>query len=261
MIHNETFKIRSIEASNRWTARPSVVLDIMQETAGGQLEHIGIDDVKMHEEEHKAFIISRMTLEIYGSMPPASYIDARTWFTVGKAANFPRNYEIVLDGEVKARGLCNWALVDTENKKLVRYKDYPLPEEHAEEKLELGISDRFRIPKDAEFTEVSSMKVEFWQTDINKHLNNVRYVDPMWSCLPDIENRDVKAVSIHYMHEAVRGENVRIMVSNPYPCDIEVEGEGGVIDNHYSPLTDEIVYVRMETDEETKAEAMWILTK
>lgn len=262
MIYKEQFKIRTIETSSRHTARPSVVVDILNEVAGAHLAAIGVDDVAMHEVDRKAFIISRMTLEIYDKLPAGTHVDTNTWYSVGKAANFPRNYELLKDGNVAARGFSNWALVDIDSKRLIRYKDYDdLPDDLAEEKISLGIAERFRVPAEAEFKEVATTKVELWQTDINNHMNNVRYIDPMWSAIPEIDNRDVKALSIHYQHEALVGDELKIFVSQPFPCDIEALEDENTISNHYSPETDEIVYVRMETEEEIKIQAMWILTK
>ncbi len=261
MIYSELFKIRTIEASGRKTARPSVVIDLMQDVAGGHLAALDIDDEEMHEVDRQAFIISRMALELYERMPATSKVDTRTWYTIGKAANFPRNYETRVDGEVTARGFSTWALVDIDSKKLIKYKDYGLPDELAEERLTLGIPDRFRIPKDAIFEEAGEMTVELWQTDINKHLNNARYIDPMWSNLPEIEKRDVKALSINYVHEALKGDTLKIMVSQPYEFDLVVNEGEDVISNHYSRENDTIYYVRMETEEEVKAQAMWIVTK
>lgn len=262
MIYNDSFKIRTIEASSRNTARPSVIVDILNETAGGHLDALGINDVEMHEVDKKAFIISRMTMEIYDKIPAGSPVDVNTWYSIGKAANFPRNYQMVLDDKIVARGFSNWALIDTDNKKLIRYKDYDdLSDELAEEKISIGIPDRFRIPAEAEFTQAAAVTVALWQTDINNHMNNVRYIDPMWSALPDIAERDVKAVSIHYMHEAVVGDTLKVMVSQPFPFDLDTACDEGTISNHYSAETDQIVYVRMETDDEIKVQAMWILTK
>lgn len=261
MRYNEQFKV-GIMQSNNDLARPAVLDEFMQELAGNHFSALGYDDNKMHFEDHKAFIISRMTVELYRTVPVAAELDAYTWISAGKAANFPRNYEIQYEGEVAARGLSSWALVDTENKKLIRVKDFPFGVGSEEEKAVLGIPEKFRTPKDVEYTKAFDMSIQYWQTDINRHMNNVRYVDPLWSAIPDIAKRETRAFSIYYQHETVEGECATIKVSRAYPCDIEVDTEQeGLINNNYSAETDEIFYVCLEVDGEVRTQSMWVVSK
>lgn len=265
MRYNQKFRVGIIQG-NKGIARPGVIDEFMQELAGEHFDALGHDDTKMHIEDQKAFIISRMTVELYEEVEIRTVVDGYTWVSEGKAANFPRNYEIQQDGVVKARGAAVWALVDLANERLIRAKDFDIgsnfDEPVEEEKVVMGLGEKFRIPKDAEFTEVDDMKIQYWQTDINRHMNNVRYIDPMWSAIPGIEDRKTKAFSIYYQHEAAYGERVKVSVSQAYPCDIEVDTElAGLINNNYSPETDEIFYVTLSADDGIRTQSMWVVSK
>lgn len=255
------FRIGAIQG-HKGIARPGVVDEYMQEMAGIHFGQMGNDDVKMHEEDKQAFIISRMTVEMYKDIPTESVIDAFTWVSEGKAANFPRNYELQLDGEVAARGLAAWALVDLDKGRLVRYSDSDFGKGIEEEMVALGIREKFKVPKDVEFTYVDDIKVQYWQTDINEHMNNVRYVDPLWCAIPKISKRRTKAFAIYYKHELAYGDTAKVMVSQAYPCDIKFNPElEGLIDNNYSPETDEIFYVNIVGEDGIRTQSMWIVSK
>ena len=125
MRYNQKFRVGIIQG-NKGVARPGVIDEFMQELAGEHFDALGHDDTKMHLEDQKAFIISRMTVELYEEVEIRTVVDGFTWVSEGKAANFPRNYEIQQDGVVKARGAAVWALVDLANERLIRAKDFDI---------------------------------------------------------------------------------------------------------------------------------------
>lgn len=258
----DRYKLRGFEVTGGERVIPAVIDAYMQETACHQLEALGIDDVKMHREDKQAFIISRMSLEIYGGIPVDEEIECSSWYSVGRAANFPRSYEFSAGGEVKARGYSNWALLDIDKKKIIRNKDYgKLSDELAEERAVLALPDKFRIPAEAELTLVDEFKVGYSMTDINRHMNNVKYVNPMCDNIPEIRDRVIKGFSIHYAHEAVEGEKLDVYVSQAFTCNFAskiVEDE--LIEKLYAE-DDEIFYVRIKSGDEVKTDSMWVVSK
>jgi acyl-ACP thioesterase len=154
-----------------------------------------------------------MNIEIYKPIRKYDKIEVRTWHVKGKAANFPRGYEVLKDGEVYAQAMSNWALVNINSKKLVRYKDYDMSKYSMDDELIIGIKNRFCIPKELDMQKVEKIKVRLSDVDLNGHMNNTKYLRLIYNSIPDMTENYITSINLRYMKEAPMGSEMEIFRS------------------------------------------------
>ena len=245
MKYEHEFETRAYELNINGQIKPTQTIQYLQETAEHQLKDQDVDYVRMYNDDRKAFIISRMNVEIYRPVYRYAHITTHTWIGDGRAANFPRYYDMFCDGECVARANSNWALIDVDSRKLIRLSEYDTSAYSRGEANELSIPGRFHLPKDADFKEVERYKVGFSLTDINRHMNNAMYINKLYDNIPGIERFFVTSINIRYVHEAVYGAEVGIYMSEMMPP--------GDID----PRAEKAVFFYTETNGETNVEAVF----
>ena len=210
MKNTRKYETRSFELDPFDGMMPTALIQYLQETAHHQIHDMDKDYDLIVTEDRKAFVVSRMSVEIYRPIHKYAHIECDTWVTEGKAANFPRMYEMKLDGELVARAASNWALVDVDTKKLVMQGEYDLSTYPFGEEPELHIPRRFRIPKDVELTECRKMPVTYSLTDINGHMNNALYYNCLVDSLPEAADYFISSMNVRFVHEAPLGSELII---------------------------------------------------
>ena len=203
------FTVNSHDTDRCGNLRPSVALRYFHEAANLQFEasHPTLDELRY--EEHKAFLLSRASLTMLRPLRAFEEIDAVTWSGGGKAASFYRCGEIFAGGEVVAKLVSVWALMDLQAGRLCRVKDTSLGIADLEE-YPLEIPASFRIPEEAHLAEVGERTVRNSDIDINMHMNNTNYPDMFCDYIPGIENKKVLSFAITYHKEAKLGEKLTV---------------------------------------------------
>ena len=243
MKFKEHYNIRSYEVDLNGAIKPMQLMQLMQESGERQMraEAVSYDD--LYIKEHKSFVVSRMNIEIFEPAQKYSDVDVETWVIQGKAANFPRGYEMIKEGRVIARALGVWALVNTETGKLILNKDYDMSSYSRDETPKLSIPKRFRLPKELEFKDVERTVVNRSMIDINGHMNNTVYATKLYDNIPEAEKYFITSMNLRYVHEA------------PFESEFVVYTSRAVETCYMDPLADKIIYFYTEADGETKIEA------
>lgn len=181
--------------------KPSLIQRYMMDTADHQMRERRPSGEDLLEIK-KAFIMTRIYIEITGQLHTYDRIKADTWSCPTKGATFNRCFELHRDGVSMAKAHSMWALIDTETGKVCRPKEVDISAYEHEEALEMDMPAKFKMPKDIEFHMVGTKKVLYSETDQNRHLNNTYYGDILWSYIPDICDKELTSVLIQYHHEA-----------------------------------------------------------
>jgi acyl-ACP thioesterase len=186
-------------------ARTSSIMRYIQSAAQSQLTESGMsyDDLRARS---RAFILSRFSLEIVKPLYAYNPIIATSYPVESHGFSFLRCYELESDGETVARAISAWALIDTDDRSLVKVKDFnlglptlpPLP---------LTLS-RISVPADA--IEIGKYGVHYGDVDQNMHMNNTRYPDMYSNFLP-LKNKMITRINISYLNEAAIGDKLQIM--------------------------------------------------
>lgn len=185
-------------------ARTSAVMRYIQSAAQSQLTANGMTYEALYGMK-KAFILSRIRIELDAPLRAYDKLIASTFPCESRGYSFLRCYTLEKDGVRIARAASVWALIDVEERSLVRVNDFELGLT-LHEPLDLSLN-RFRLP--SELTEVGTYTVGYGMTDQNKHMNNTAYPDIYSTYLP-LDGARIKSITINYANEAPYGEVLKV---------------------------------------------------
>ena len=185
-------------------AKTSSIMKYIQSAAQCQLTEGGMsyDNLKSN---NRAFILSRVKLEILKPLRAHAPLTAVTYPCESRGYSFLRCYQLESDGEVVARAISVWALIDTESRALVKVNDFnlglpTLPQNG----LVLGA---MKLPSN--MTDIGGYGVHYGDVDQNRHMNNTKYPDMYSSFLP-LNGKMIRSITISYSNEAQIGEKLRV---------------------------------------------------
>lgn len=184
--------------------KTSAIMRYIQTAAQDQLTYNGMSYDQL-KSMGRAFILSRFKLEVEKPLRAYTPLVAVSYPCESRGYSFLRCYELLCDGEAVAKAISVWALVDTENRALVRVNDFelglptlpPLSLTLGTMKLPSGLID------------VGGYGVHYGDVDQNRHMNNTKYPDMYSNFLP-LDNRMIKSISINYLNEAAIGDKMRV---------------------------------------------------
>ena len=185
-------------------AKTSSIMKYIQSAAQSQLTDNGMsyDNLKAAK---RAFIISRFKLEILRPLSAHTPLTAITYPCESRGYSFLRCYALECDGEIVAKAISVWALVDTESRALVKVKDFELGlETLPQNELILGA---MKLP--AMMTDIGGYGVHYGDVDQNMHMNNTKYPDMYSNFLP-LSGKMIRSITINYSSEAQIGDKLRV---------------------------------------------------
>lgn len=221
MRYVEHYEVSSHDTDYNNYIRPSLLQRYLIETADHQMRDRRPTYYELFQ-DGKAFILTRISIEIYGQIKKYDHLDVQTWRCPEKGATFTRCFQVLCEGEVMVKGYSVWAVVNHATGRLCKTSEVDISNYETEEPHEMNIPDRFRLPKDLEFVHVGDKTVFRSETDINRHMNNTYYADMLWNFIPDIEHKAVTSVNLRYQKEAPLGEKIQIFMGKldaPIPED------------------------------------------
>lgn len=186
-------------------AKTSSIMRYIQTAAQCQLTEGGMsyDNLKKN---NRAFILSRLKLEILKPLRAYAPLTALTYPCESRGYSFLRCYALESDGEVVARAISVWALIDTESRGLVRVNDFDLGLPILP-KNELVLA-AMKLP--TTLMDVGGYGVHYGDVDQNRHMNNTKYPDMYSNYLP-LEGKMIRSITINYANEAQIGEKLRVL--------------------------------------------------
>ena len=189
------------------------VLRQFNETATRNMAHFGpsYDDLL---DSGRALMVSRMDIEILEPPLMEEPVQASTWPVLPKGAVIHRCYEISRDGKILARGSSDWALVDSESRRILRMTAETFPNYRYGDYVPL-FDKKLHIDKEtADAMEDAGVhRVTLRDCDCNGHVNNTYYADILCDLIPelyDYEHHWVRSVRLHFAKEAPLGSEISI---------------------------------------------------
>ncbi len=214
MKYTVKFTVNSHDTDMHGAATPSVILRYMQEAANLQISHSHPNASELRYEHGKAFILSRVTVNIYSDLHAEDEIEVSTWANPSEGMSFKRSAQIRRNGVIVAEMISVWALLNIETRRLCRVSDITLGFDTEPEFPEIDEPERLRMPSDLEPKLMGERTVYYSDIDVNEHMNNTNYPDMLLDFLPDVQDKKVYSFSIHFMNEAKMGTSFKIYVAN-----------------------------------------------
>ena len=187
------------------TARPAALLRYMQSAANMQLHTLGPSNEALWA-KGQAFVLSKIGIVFYEPVKAYDVIKASTWSCDSRGYSFNRCYSITKDDTLIAEATSVWALIDSLSHKPLRVEEFQ-PNFLPDPIITPDVPLRFSVPKELE--EVGVHTVTYGETDTNRHMNNVRYLDMLCDFI-NMEELYVEKVSIQFLSEAPTHKKIRI---------------------------------------------------
>ncbi len=185
-------------------AKTSSIMKYIQTAAQCQLTESGMsyDNLKS---QNRAFILSRVKLEVLKPLKAHTPITAITYPCESRGYSFLRCYALECEGELVARAISVWALIDTESRALIKVRDFELGLETLPQN---GlILSPMNLP--SAMLDIGGYGVHYGDVDQNRHMNNTKYPDMYSNFLP-LENKMIRSITINYSSEAQIGDKLRV---------------------------------------------------
>lgn len=185
-------------------AKTSSIMKYIQTAAQCQLTEGGMSYDNLRSNK-RAFILSRVKLEILKPLRAYTPLTAVTYPCESRGYSFLRCYALECDGEIVARAISVWALIDTDSRALVKVNDFDLGLPTLP-KNDLVLS-AMKLP--SSMTDIGGYGVHYGDVDQNMHMNNTKYPDMYSNFLP-LQGKMIRSITINYSAEAQIGEKLRV---------------------------------------------------
>lgn len=220
--YEENITIGSNDVDSEFNLKMSGFFKIVQDVIMNDTNryNVGSKDLK---EKGLIWVITRVKVEV--NRMPKFCEEVKCITYPGKTLKmlYPRYFRVLdKDGNVLINLSSIWAILDEKTRKPLlnsplegNYYEYSMPDE-------LPLPSKISSP---EVTVADTRKIHYSDCDLNKHLNNTRYIE----ILQDIktsdfyENHKIKAMTINYLKELKEGEVIDVCTSNSFPEYIEVK--------------------------------------
>lgn len=205
--HSETFSIRASEVDSNGNTTLPAICSLFQEVAGNHALKLHFDITQLHE-QNLTWVLHRMDIHIERYPEWRETITIETWPAAGDALRAYRDYRM-LDGEGEQIGCClsYWMMINLKTRRPTR-----MPKEVLE--LRLGDiehvlpikSDRLKPFEHAEIEK--KFVVRNSDQDMNKHVNNARYVDWIMETYDEGKAYLIKNMDVIFMQESHADERI-----------------------------------------------------
>jgi acyl-ACP thioesterase len=183
-IWTEAFPVRSYAVTPHGTASVLAVCDYLQEAAGHHAQALGVSMQDLLR-EGRAWVLARLRLQVEQLPPWGQEVVVETWPSGLDGLYTTREFVLHAEsGEAPmARGTSAWLVIDTDRRRPLRpprvlhtieTPDRPPPLSPA--------TDDLPVPEQTDCER--SFAVRYHDLDLNRHVNNVRYVEWALETLP-----------------------------------------------------------------------------
>lgn len=208
-MYKYVYEIRYCDYKDFENIKVSTVLNAIQEVAIRNSEYAGFGIDKLREMD-RAWLLQGINVCFEKNIKTSSNLDAYTAVKSLRGVLSERGSIIKQDGEVVAKSIANWCLLDTKRMRLAK-----VPEEMTASYTHCDFDgdpfftyERPEIIEDAET--LYKVRVSNKELDANKHLNNQKGAELLMDALPfDFE---IRKLSLIYTQSAYLGEELDVCV-------------------------------------------------
>lgn len=192
--------------------KPSGLMGILQEAAVAAACELHASRPEMMEKYNLFWMLARMWYRLDRPLKWNEPLNIRTWHRGGSGASSYRDFDLFVDGKPVGEAVSVWVLADADTHRLARMSK--IEEFQGTDGGELCKNkslSRFKLPQEMAAAEHRAM--HYSDTDINGHVNNVRYADFICDAIRmDQLGQDfyVSALQVDYLAECMAGETITL---------------------------------------------------
>lgn len=209
MRYIKEFEVSSHDVDINDHIKPSSLQRYMMETGMCQMRDRKPTYGELFHKD-QAFILTRVTIEIFHQIKQFKPIKVQTWNCPAKGVTFTRCFEVFCEDRLMARAHTVWAVASPTTGKLWKSSEVDISNYESEAALDMTLPTRLRIPKDLELESIGTKTVLFGEVDMNMHMNNTYYTDVLWSYIPDVRNKEITSICLRYHAEAPLGAQLEL---------------------------------------------------
>ena len=207
-----TLPIDSRDVDGKGVCKASALLGHLQEAATQAAEHGGFSREVITQEHGAFWMLTRVWYRLERPLRWEEELTIRTWHRGGRGASTYRDFDLFVNGQPVGEAVSTWVLADAATHKLARMGRItefqgtdggPLCKERT--------LSRVRLPETMEHADSRAM--HYSDTDVNGHVNNVRYVDFLCDALHMERlgsSRFVSSLQVGYLAECMAGETIEL---------------------------------------------------
>ena len=204
------FKVASYNSDFQSKATIQSLLQYFQEVAWEHAEILGVGYTYLIRKK-LIWVLVRQKIEIYSYPAWQQTIKVITYAKGKERLFWYRDFKITDENEIEmARATSSWLIIDSESKR--PYKGDDLLSIKLGNGKGIWEGSLSKLPKPIETKLFFEKKVYYSDLDINKHVNNVKYLE--WILdgynLDFIENNIIKSFEINYLSETTIGDSIQI---------------------------------------------------
>lgn len=196
----------------------SMILRLLQEAAGQQLEASGLDYTTLRETYGMVFLLVGAGMRIHRLPVYGEELEAETWFCGLDGVKFARGLRIRVGKELCVEAGSHWVLVNPDTHRLLRPSKFPKPEAMPVVNEPLPVSVERQRPGllFGEYTKpcagcAGKRTVRYSDIDSNGHVNNAVYLDMLCDFFPGgFSGHAFSSVNLDFLGEAKEGEMIGI---------------------------------------------------
>jgi medium-chain acyl-[acyl-carrier-protein] hydrolase len=224
MIYRREFEITDLYVDCFGRLKPSAILYIAQEAAGGHCLQLGVDWDSLAK-RNLFWAVLRHSVRITRLPRRGETVTAETWPMPTTRTAYPRAMVIRDEnGQELVSTISLWVLMDLQTRGMVLPGKSGITVEGITRGCELATP---RSISPGALEEVSQRMVSYSDLDRNGHMNNTRYLDWVCDLLPSSFHRDhgLKEFTVGYLAESREGQVLKLLRSQPGQGQIQLEAQ------------------------------------
>lgn len=209
--HTEEFFVRSYEIDQNGQATLPVIANYFQEAAGKNAKDLTFDIKDLHE-NGKTWVLYRLNIKMKSFPDRWQSVKVNTWPSSGDGIRAFRDYELTDEtGAAMGVGVSQWMVLNIKNRRPVGIPD---------KILEMGLHvDQHVLPVDkSPFPAMDSpdrtteLLVGRHDLDMNRHVNNVKYLEWMTGFMPNSVSSSLSCYEINIQFHKEIGLDQHLLI-------------------------------------------------
>lgn len=212
MYYEDTYRVDARDTDPFNQCRPSSILNFLQEAATRAAVELHVSREEVAAKYNCFWMLVRLWYRLDKPLYWDDRLTVRTFHRGGKGVSMYRDFDLYHNGEPIGEAVSTWVMADLDTYKLMRLSDVEEFAQTTGGELCKSIKlHRVRMPEQMCLSE--ERLLHYSDTDINGHVNNVRYADFACDAIhleQEGAGKFVSSFQISYLKECRPGETISL---------------------------------------------------